>query len=94
MGTDIKGTRAALDIIDKYKCIIDHFSSDTYVKNLKSMQETGGFFLTLSELKNRSDTIIIFQSSEDVLPRLFEKYIFPKNTINNLKKKKSSFYRF
>ena len=53
MGTDIKGTRAALDIIDKYKCIIDHFSSDTYVKNLKSMQETGGFFLTLSELKNR-----------------------------------------
>ena len=91
MGTDIKGARAALDIIDKYKCIIDHFSSDTYVKNLKSMQETGGFFLTLSELKNRSDTIIIFQSSDDVLPRLFEKYIFPKDTINNLKKRKIVF---
>ena len=40
MGTDIKGTRAALDIIDKYKCIIDHFSSDTYVKNLKSMLQS------------------------------------------------------
>ena len=91
MGTDIKGTRAALDIIDKYKCIIDHFSSDTYVKNLKSMQETGGFFLTLSELKNRSDTIIIFQTSDDVLPRLFEKYIFSKDTINNLKKRKVVF---
>ena len=87
MGTDIKGVKAALEIIDKYKCIIDHFSGDTYVKNLKSIQETGGFFLTLSELKNRSDTIIIFQSSDDVLPRLFEKYIFPKNTINNLKKR-------
>ena len=91
MGTDIKGTRAALDIIDKYKCIIDHFSSDTYVMNLKSMQETGGFFLTLSELKNRSDTIIIFQTSDDVLPRLFEKYIFSKDTINNLKKRKVVF---
>lgn len=91
MGTDIKGVKAALEIIDKHKCIIDHFSGDTYVKNLKSIQETGGFFLTLSELKNRSDTIIIFQSSDDVLPRLFEKYIFPKNTINNLKKRKVVF---
>ena len=36
METDIKGTKAALDIIDKHKCIIDHFSSDSYVKNLKS----------------------------------------------------------
>ena len=55
------------------------------------MQETGGFFLTLSELKNRSDTIIIFQTSDDVLPRLFEKYIFSKDTINNLKKRKVVF---
>ena len=62
MGTDIKGTKAALNIIDKNKCIVDHSSGDSYVKNLKSMQEIGGFFLTLSELKNRSDTIIIFQS--------------------------------
>ena len=91
MGTDIKGTKAALNIIDQYKCIIDHFSGDSYVKNLKSMQETGGFFLTLSELKNRSDTIIIFQSSGEELPRLFEKYIFPKSTINNLKKRKVVF---
>ena len=91
MGTDIKGTKAALDIIDKHKCIIDHFSGDSYAKNLKSMQETGGFFLTLSELKNRSDTIIIIQSSGEELPRLFEKYIFPKNTINNLKKRKVVF---
>ena len=91
MGTDIKGTRAALDIIDKYKCIVDHFSSDSYVKTLKSMQETGGFFLTLSELKNRADTIIIFQSGGDELPMLFEKFVFPKNTINNLKKRKIVF---
>ena len=91
MGTDIKGTKAALNIIDKHKCIIDHFSGDSYVKNLKSIQETGGFFLTLSELKNRSDTIIIIQSSGEELPRLFEKYIFPKNTINNLKKSKVVF---
>ena len=91
MGTDIKGTKAALNIIDKYKCIIDHFSGDSYAKNLKSMQETGGFFLTLSELKNRSDTVIIIQSSGKELPRLFEKYIFPKNTINDLKKRKVIF---
>ena len=91
MGTDIKGTKAALSIIDKYKCIIDHFSGKSYAKTLKSMQETGGFFLTLSELKNRSDTIIILQSSGEDLPRLFEKYIFPKNTINNLKKRKVIF---
>ena len=91
MGTDIKGTKAALNIIDKYKCIIDHFSGDSYAKNLKSMQETGGFFLTLSELKNRSDTVIIFQSSGEELPRLFEKYIFSKNTINNIKKREVVF---
>ena len=87
MGTDIKGTKATLKIADKFKCIIDHFSGDSYVKNIKSVQEVGGFFLTLSELKNRSDTIIIIQSSNDELPRLFEKYIFSKKTINNLKKR-------
>ena len=91
MGTDIKGTKATLEIVDKYKCIIDHFSGDNYVKNIKSIQELGGFFLTLSELKNRADTIIIFQSSSDTVPRLFEKYIFPKETINNLKKRKVVF---
>ena len=88
MGTDIKGTKATLEIVDKYKCIIDHFSGDNYVKNIKSIQELGGFFLTLSELKNRADTIIIFQSSSDTVPRLFEKYIFPKETINKIKKRK------
>ena len=91
MGTDIKGTKATLKIADKFKCIIDHFSGDSYVKNIKSVQEVGGFFLTLSELKNRSDTIIIIQSSNDELPRLFERYIFSKNTINNLKKRKVVF---
>ena len=91
MGTDIKGTKATLKIADKFKCIIDHFSGDSYVKNIKSVQEVGGFFLTLSELKNRSDTIIIIQSSGDELPRLFEKYIFSKETINNLKKRKVVF---
>ena len=91
MGTDIKGTKATLRIADKFKCIVDHFSVDSYVKNIKSVQEVGGFFLTLSELKNRSDTIIIIQSSNDELPRLFERYIFSKNTINNLKKRKVVF---
>ena len=88
MGTDIKGTKATLKIADKFKSILDHFSGDSYVKNIKSVQEVGGFFLTLSELKNRSDTIIIIQSSNDELPRLFERYIFSKNTINDLKKRK------
>ena len=87
MGTDIKGTKATLKIADKFKCIIDHFSGDSYVKNIKSIQEEGGFFLTLSELRNRSDTIIIIQLSNEELPRLFEKYIFSKKTINNLKKR-------
>ena len=91
MGTDIKGTKATLKIADKFKCIVDHFSGDSYVKNIKSVQEVGGFFLTLSELKNRSDTIIIIQSSNDELPRLFERYIFSKNTINDLKKRKVVF---
>ena len=91
MGTDIKGTKATLKIADKFRCIVDHFSGDSYVKNIKSVQEVGGFFLTLSELKNRSDTIIIIQSSNDELPRLFERYIFSKNTINDLKKRKVVF---
>ena len=34
MGTDIKGTQATLKIADKFKCIIDHFSGDNYVKNI------------------------------------------------------------
>ena len=91
MGTDTKGTKVSLDILDKFGGTIDHFSGDSYSKNLKSIQEIGGVYITLSELKNRSDTIIIIQSSGDELPRLFEKYIFSKETINNLKKRKVVF---
>ena len=38
MGTDIKGTKATLKIADKFKCIIDHFSGDSYVKNIKDIK--------------------------------------------------------
>ena len=88
MGTDIKGTQASLDILDKFGGIIDHFSGDSYSKSLKSIQEIGGVYLTLSELKNRCDTIIIIETIDQVVPRLFERYIFPKETINRIKKRK------
>ncbi len=88
MGTDIKGTKLALEILDKVGGTIDHFSSDSFIKNLKSYKEIGGVYLTLSELKNRCDTIIIVETSDKTVPRIFEKYIFPKETINKIKKRK------
>ena len=78
MGTDIKGTKSALNIIDKYKCIIDHFSGDSYSKNLKSMQETGGFFLTLSELKNRSILLLYFNLRAKNFPDYLKNIFFQK----------------
>ena len=78
MGTDIKGTQASLDILDKFGGIIDNFSGDSYSKSLKSIQEIGGVYLTLSELKNRCDTIIIIETTDQVVPRLFERYIIFK----------------
>ena len=39
MGTDTKGTKASLDILDKFGGTIDHFSGDSYSKNLKSIQQ-------------------------------------------------------
>mgnify|MGYP001028934774 FL=1 len=88
MGTDTKGTKVSLDILDKFGGTIDHFSGDSYSKNLKSIQEIGGVYITLSELKNRCDTIIIIETTDQTVPRLFEKYIFPKETINKIKKRK------
>ena len=88
MGTDIKGTQASLEILDKFGGTIDHFSGDSYSKNLKSIKEIGGVYITLSELQNRCDTIIVIETTENTVPRLFEKYIFPKKNFNNIKKRK------
>ena len=88
MGTDVKGTKASLDILDKIGGTVDHFSGDSFSKNLKSIKEIGGVYLTLSELKNRCDTIIIIETIGQTVPRLFEKYIFPKTNINKIKKRK------
>jgi formylmethanofuran dehydrogenase subunit B len=72
MGTDTKGTKVSLDILDKFGGTIDHFSGDSYSKNLKSIQEIGGVYITLAELKNRCDTIIIIETTDQTVPRLFE----------------------
>ena len=81
-------TKSALEILDKVGGTIDHFSSDSFIKNLKSYKEIGGVYLTLAELKNRCDTIILIETSEKTVPRIFEKYIFSKETINKIKKRK------
>ena len=38
--------------------------------------------------KNASDAPIIIETTDQTVPRLFEKYIFPKETINKIKKRK------
>ena len=83
-------TREILGTASKINGIVDHSNSDKFLKNVALYQRRGYMATSLTEIKNKSDVVLLF--SNNVLqsyPRLIEKVLATKNSFSiNPKDKK------
>ena len=88
--SDVNVTREILYSASKVNAIVDHLNSSIFLKNIGIYQRRGYMATTLTEVKNKSDVIILF--SNNILrdyPRLLEKYLATKDSFSiNPKRKK------
>ena len=87
---DVNIAREMITAVSKINGIYDHTNSNTFLKNLNIFQRQGFMCTSLSEIKNKSDVIVLF--SDNILkkyPRLTERVLAPDNSFSvNSKKKK------
>ena len=73
-GIDMAGVRSILRLASHYDCTIDHVNSKYLYNNIGIVQRTGYMATSLTEVKNRADTIIFFGNNIfKKSPRLIEK---------------------
>ena len=80
---DVNVTREVLSAASKMNAIVDHSNSSIFLKNISIYQRRGYMATSLTEIKNKSDVIIIF--SNDLFktyPRLMEKFLATKNSFS------------
>jgi len=81
--SDVNITRAILGTASKINGIVDHSNSDKFLKNVSLYQRRGYMATSLTEIKNKSDVVLLF--SNNVLqsyPRLIEKVLATKNSFS------------
>ena len=76
LGTDVDGSRAALQLAEKTDAALLHIQEQQGAHNLKALQIRGGIMATLAEVKNRADTIILLGNNvTGDYPRFIERFI-------------------
>ena len=87
---DVNISREILSSASKINGIVDHINSNIFLKNISLYQRRGYMTTTLTEIKNKSDIIILFSNNMlRLYPRLMEMVLAPKNSFSiNPKSKK------
>ena len=76
LGTDVDGSRAALQLAENTDAALLHTQEQQGAHNLKALQVRGGIMTTLAEVKNRADTIILIGNNvTGDYPRFIERFI-------------------
>ncbi len=88
--SDVNISREILSSASKINGIVDHINSSIFLKNIGIYQRRGYMTTTLTEIKNKSDVIILFSNNLlRLYPRLMEMVLAPKNSFSvNPKSKK------
>jgi len=81
MAADVAGVRAALKLAERIGAVVDDLGSDGLFHNLRVLQDSGWMTTTLSEIRNRMDTMLIVGSDPaQVFPRFYERCVLPADT--------------
>ena len=89
---DVNVVRELLYSSSRMNAILDHVNSDIFLKNMSLFQRKGYISTTLSEIKNKSDVIILF--SNNILanyPRIIDRVLAVKNSFSTSNAKKKIF---
>ena len=78
LAMDIEGMRAALTLARRIGAVMDHAVSSVKYRNLHVLQEAGWITTTLSEVKNRTDLLVLIGDGWHTrFPRFIERAIEP-----------------
>ena len=87
--SDVNITRELLHSASRINAIIDHTNSPIFLKNIGIFQRRGYMATSLTEIKNKSDVVILFSNKIlNSYPRLLEKFLLPKNSFSVKSKNK------
>jgi len=90
--SDVNICREILSSASKINAIVDHINSSIFLKNISLYQRRGYMTTSLTEIKNKSDVIILFSNNMlKLYPRLIEMVIAPKNSFSVKPKNKKIF---
>jgi len=82
MAADIAGVRAALKLAERIGAVVDDLGSDGLFRNLRVLQDSGWMTTTLSEIRNRMDTMLIVgPDPAQAFPRFYERCVASADTI-------------
>jgi formylmethanofuran dehydrogenase subunit B len=81
-GTDVAGMRALLELADRIGAVVDHAATESLMRNVQVLQDTGWVTTTLSEVRNRADLVVVVGGDAvGRFPRLFERCIDNSSTL-------------
>lgn len=82
LATDVNGMRAALSLADRTGAVVDNMNSEAAMRNILVLQDSGWITTTLSEVKNRTDLLVVVGGAvETLFPRFFERHIWNKDSM-------------
>jgi formylmethanofuran dehydrogenase subunit B len=73
-GLSCESQRAAVGVADRCRAALDNISSLTVLQSVLAGQEIGRATATLGEVRNRADTVVIWDVDAARYPRLAERY--------------------
>ncbi|MCG8379565.1 MAG: formylmethanofuran dehydrogenase subunit B [Proteobacteria bacterium] len=88
LGTDAGGMRQVMQLADKTGAVLDHMHGDALIRNTLVLQDLGWITTTMAEIKNRADLIIFAGTDASHYSRFFERVIWNKQSLFNLKNDK------
>lgn len=85
LSTDVAGMRALMQLGDACGATFDHMNSESKMRNVLVLQDSGFVNTTFAEVKNHADLIIFFGTDAiSRFPRLFERLVWNKDSLVDL----------
>ena len=88
LGSDTGGLRQVMHLADITGAILDHMHGKALILNTLALQDLGWITTTMAEIKNRADLIIFAGTDATNFPRFYERVVWNKQSMFNLKNDK------
>lgn len=82
LATEVQGMRAVMSLADKAGATLDHMNSNSFMRNVQVVQNSGWQTCTLTEVRNRVDLLLIIATDiVGTFPRFFERVVWNQESM-------------